>query len=120
MPVPLFEVKKSPAVLPRFTGTGARHAAGNIGHGVANRLWLFIGSTWLLGVLGLLVNAAGAATRPAPLNWIHRAGKAIELGVGVGCAVRPYFQGLPPIAAREIARLERQRNDREPSPRRAG
>lgn len=117
VPVPLFEVRKSPAVLPRFTGTGARHAAGNIGHGVANRLWLFIGSTWLLGVLGLLVNVAGAATRPAPLNWIHRTGKAIELGVGVGCAVRPYFQGLPPIAAREIARLERQRNDDEPSPR---
>lgn len=112
VPVPLFEVKKAPAVLPRFTGTGVRHAVGNIGHGVVNRLCHFIGSTWLLGVLGLLVNVAGAATRPVPLNWIHRAGKAVELGVGVGCAVRPYFQGLAPINARERARLESQR----PSP----
>jgi hypothetical protein len=107
--VPLFEVKKTPVVRSRFTGTGPRHAMGNIGHGVAHRLRLFLGSTWLLGMLGLLVNVAGAATRPAPLNWIHRAGKAVELGVGVGCAVRPYFQGLPPINAREHARLESQR-----------
>ncbi|OWQ48839.1 hypothetical protein CDL60_02820 [Roseateles noduli] len=107
--VPLFEVRKTPAVLPRFTGTGPRNAMGNIVHGVAHRLRLFIGSTWLLGVLGLLVNIAGAATRPAPINWIHRAGKAVELGVGVGCAVRPYFEGLPPLNARERARLEGQR-----------
>ncbi|WP_431051537.1 hypothetical protein [Roseateles sp. L2-2] len=107
--VPLFEVKKSSPVLPRFTGTGLRHAAGNIGLGVAHRLRLFLSSTWVLLGLGVLVNVAGAATRPAPINWIHRAGKAVELGVGVGCAVRPYFEGLPPINARERARLESQR-----------
>jgi hypothetical protein len=106
--VPLFEVKKTAPILPRFTGTGVRDSLENMGRGAADRIRLFLGSTWLLGLLGLLVNFAGAATRPAPLNWIHRTGKALELGVGVGVAVGPYFRGIPPINARDRVRLERQ------------
>jgi hypothetical protein len=107
--VPLFEVKKTAPVPPRFSGTGVRHGLGNVAWGAADRIRLFIASTWLLGLLGLLVNLAGAGTRREPLNWVHRAGKAIELGVGVGVAVGPYFRGLPPINARDRARLEGQR-----------
>lgn len=109
VPVPLFEVKKTAPVLPRYTGTGPRHGMGNVARGAADRIRLFVASTWLLGLLGLLVNLAGAATRPSPRNWIHRAGKAVELGVGVGAAVGPYFRGLQPVAVRDRARLEAQR-----------
>ncbi|WP_157522365.1 hypothetical protein [Mitsuaria sp. 7] len=107
--VPLFEVRKTAPVPPRFTGTGVRHGLANVTWGAADRIRLFIASTWLLGLLGLLVNLAGAGTRREPLNWVHRAGKAIELGVGVGVAVGPYFRGLPPINARDHARLASQR-----------
>lgn len=106
--VPLFEVKKTAPVPPRFTGTGWRNGLGNVCRGAADRIRLFVASTWLLGLLGLLVNLAGAGTRREPLNWVHRAGKAIELGVGVGAAVGPYFRGLPAVNARDRARLERQ------------
>lgn len=107
--VPLFEVRKAPPVPPRFTGTGVRNGLGNVARGVADRIRLFVASTWLLGLLGLLVNVAAAATRREPLNWVHRAGKAVELGVGVGAAVGPYFRGLQPVVARDRARLEAQR-----------
>ncbi|WP_377152805.1 hypothetical protein ACFJIX_16490 [Roseateles sp. UC29_93] len=106
--VPLFEVKKTAPVMPRFTGTGACNGLGNLARGIGDRIRLLAVSTWLLALLGVLVSFAGAATRREPLNWVHRVGKAIELGVGVGAAVDPYFGGLPAVLARDRARLERQ------------